>query len=90
MFVGVQIEWYVSLVLVIDIDVDCYEGFGVVGFVGFFFFEIVRYFFVLGKVGGILVVNGFFVYVGVVNMVQGFQYFDFFIMDVVGVEIGWW
>lgn len=70
MFVGMQIEWYVCLMLVIDVDVDCDECFGVVVFICVFFFQIVWYFLFLCKVSGVLIMNCFFMYVGVINMVQ--------------------
>lgn len=90
MFISMQVEWYIGLVLVINVDVDCYESFCIVVFVCVFFFQIFWYFFVLGEVCSILFVYGFFVYVGVVDVVQRFQYFYFFIVDVVCVQVRWW
>lgn len=86
-FISTQVEWYIGLALVINVDADRYESFCIVVFVRVFFFQIFRYFFVLGEVRSILFAYGFFAYVGAVDAAQRFQYFYFFIADVVCVQV---
>lgn len=81
-FVGDQVEWYVVLVLVVDMCGDIGEGFYVV----VFWWLVGLCWLVVDGVGGVVVVDVVVCGVFCVEWVKGVQYFDFFVVDVVGFQ----
>lgn len=84
-FVCFQIERYVSLMLVVNFGFNGYKSFSFVLCISIFFFEVFRYFFVFYKVSGVLIMYDIFIDVRCIDWMQCFQYFKFFVLNVIGI-----